>query len=156
MTDKLIIRSLLTPINGGQVLLPSAVIAEVTSYRQLERVDTPPDWFLGILQWRGQQVPMVCIEKILSLTPVPPTFKHCIVILYGLESPQLPFYGFLAVDVPRVIAISEESLTHPTQEGRPGLAFSVTLLNQDTVWLPDLAYVENSIRKWQASMKHES
>lgn len=151
MIDKTIIRSLLIPLNGGQLLLPSAVVAEVTPYHKPETVaDSYPDWLLGIVHWRDQSVPLVSIEKLLSLSMVIPTAKHRLVVFYGLESTQLPFYAIVAAEVPRVINISESSLSNPGVETRPGLVFSAIINNKETAWLPDLGYLENLLRKVQA------
>ena len=148
MTDKTIIRSLLIPLKGGQLLLPSAVVAEVTAYHQPEAMaGAYPDWLLGISHWRKQQVPLVSIEKLLSLSSVVPTTKHRLVVFYGLDSSHLPCYALVAAEVPRVVTISEDSLTNPGVETRPGLVFSVTINNKETAWLPDLVYLETLLRK---------
>jgi chemosensory pili system protein ChpC len=152
MIDKTIIRSLLIPLNGGQLLLPIAAVAEVTPYHKPETVATSsPDWLLGVVHWRNHSVPLVSIEKLLSLSTVIPTTKHRLVVFYGLESTQLPFYAIVAAEVPRVINLSESSLSNPGVETRPGLVFSAIINNRETVWLPDLGYLENLLRKTPAT-----
>ena len=154
-----VVRSLLIPIQEAQLLLPSAVVAEVTPYSQPDKTfDSYPEWWLGIIAWRNQQVPLIAIEKLLSsfLSAPPPTTKYRTIILYGLESSQVPFYALVAIDVPKAIEVSEESLSYPKGDMPAGLAFSVTMNNQETVWLPDLTYIENLIKKLLLTNKMEN
>jgi len=147
------LRCLLLPTNGGPLLLPSAVIAEVSSYQPPESIsETQPNWLLGILNWREQQIPMLSIEEALSLstTTVSSTKKYRTIILYGLESNQtLPFYAFIAIDVPRPFIITEENITDPNTDARRGIAFNVKINQQESAWLPDLNYLENLLRQFK-------
>ncbi len=144
------------PIQGGQILLPSAVIAEVTYYIPPEQVqDSPPDWFLGIIPWRHQQVPLLSLERIFSLPDemAPTTAKLRTVVLYGLDSvAQLPFYAFIANEIPRTINITENNLTVSKMEVKPGLMFTVNLTKEEVAWVPDMTYLENLLRKSTLNM----
>ena len=144
------VRCLLIPINGGQLLLPSAVVAEVSSYNQAEPfAKNQPNWLLGMINWRSQRVPLLSIEEALLLPSVALTeTKYRTVILHGLEfASAMPFYAFQATDVPRPITIKEDSFTHFSPEARTGLVFHVTISDQNTAWLPDVVYLENLLTK---------
>jgi len=153
MSTATFIRSLLIPIHGGHLLLPSAVVAEVApNLKQVERVvETQVEWLLGNIQWRNQQVPLLAIEKIFSLSQVTNNWKrHYTVILYGLEFPQiLPFYAFAVQDIPRAMNVSLANLAAPAVESLPGLLFTVMINHEIPSLLPDLGYLENLIRKTQ-------
>lgn len=147
-----VVRSLLIPIHSGQLLLPSAVIAEVTAYTVPDIIaDTQPDWLLGMVTWRNQHVPLLSIEQVLGLPVESVTADARIVVLYGLESPQtMPFYAFIASDIPSALAVNEESLTGTTGgDKQKGLVFSVTTTEHNEAFLPDLTYLENLLRKSQ-------
>ncbi|RKZ92353.1 MAG: hypothetical protein DRR19_04455 [Candidatus Parabeggiatoa sp. nov. 1] len=145
-----IVRCLLIPIGGGQLLLPNAVVAEVCSCGEPEQVaDNQPNWLLGIINWRDQNIPLLSIEEALSLPQIAtPVKKYRTVVLYGLETTQsMPFYAFRTVEVPRAFTVKEADLTNSNAEERMGLVSSV-MYNEDTVWLPDLTYLENLLRKF--------
>lgn len=144
------VRCLLIPINGGQLLVPSAVVAEVSPYNQAEPVaKNQPNWLLGIINWRSQRVPLLSIEEVLllpSMAEAEPKYRT--IILHGLEfSSTMPFYAFQAIDVPRPLTIKEDSFTHFSPEARTGLVFQVTINDQNTAWLPDVVYFENLLTK---------
>ncbi|MDM8559840.1 chemotaxis protein CheW [Candidatus Parabeggiatoa sp. HSG14] len=147
-----VIRCLLIPIGDEQLLLPSAVIAEVFPYNKPEYlVENAPNWLLGIFNWRNQRIPLLSIENVLSLPQIMTSVKkQRTIILYGLESTQtMPFYAFLATDIPRSIVITEETLINPNTDIHTGVAFQVTIKNKETVWLPDLTYLETVLKKSQ-------
>lgn len=144
------VRCLLIPSNGGQLLVPSAVVAEVSPYKQPEPLTkNQPNWLLGMINWRSQRVPLLSIQEALLLPSVAEVVtKYRTIILYGLESTSaMPFYAFQATDVPRPLTINEETFTHFSPEARTGLVFQVTIDDQNTAWLPDVVYLENLLIK---------
>jgi chemosensory pili system protein ChpC len=147
-----VVRSLLIPIGGGQLLLPSVVVAEVLPYNEPEQVsDNQPKWLLGIINWRNQRVPLLSIEDALSQPhDASSVKKYRTVILYGLESTQtMPFYAFISTQVPRTLAVMEETLFNPLTKVRTGVVFNVKVDNSEIAWVPDLTYLENLLKNSQ-------
>ncbi len=144
-----IVRSLLISTQDQPLLLPISVVAEITHYlKPRKTTDHGPNWLLGTLDWRHQQLPMIALETLITGKEYILSSKSHLLILYGLEaSHSLPFYGFPILEVPRVLNLNEKDLTQPIIENQSGLAFKVNLLGKETVWLPDLTYIENAIRK---------
>ncbi len=146
------IRCLLIPSGGGQLLLPSTIVAEVFGYNEPELVfNDQPKWLLGMINWREQRVPLLSIEEALSLhqNEAPSQKKYHTVVLYGLESTQtMPFYGFRATNVLSPLAVVEKTLTHFNVEKRKGLVFNVEH-DSNQVLLPDVNYLENLLIKSQ-------
>jgi chemosensory pili system protein ChpC len=147
-----IVKSLLIPITDGEIILPNAIIAEITYYTKPEKLNKKqPNWLLGLIDWRNQKVPLISIEDSLSL-PSATVKTQRTVVLYGLESPQsMPFYAFVAADVPKVLSVSEGSLLNPKIDKRPGLFFTVETEHSKTIWLVDLPHVENLLRNYLAN-----
>ncbi|RKZ41358.1 MAG: hypothetical protein DRQ49_05465 [Gammaproteobacteria bacterium] len=143
------IRCLLIPVGEQQLLLPSTVITEVSLYHEPEPVfEHQPKWLLGIIDWRNQNIPLLSIEEALSLPlKVESSKKYHTVILYGLESTQkMPFYALRATDVPRSLAVTQETLTQSNPETQNGLVFNVAY-ESNKVLLPDVSYLENLLIK---------
>lgn len=148
------IRCLLIPVGSSQsqLLIPSAVVAEVTNYKVPEKkLNNTPKWLLGLVEWRGQHVPVISIEDILAQPPLPPSNDQRLVILYGLETSQfLPFYAFIASNIPSALSLHSKFLTEFTEEKQPGLVFSVSLNTKggvEDVAILDVTYLEGLLRK---------
>lgn len=148
------IRCLLVPVGGGQsqLLIPSAVVAEVTNYKVPEKkLGNSPKWLLGLIEWRGQHVPVISIEDILAHAPLPPTNDQRLVILYGLETSQfLPFYAFIASNIPSALSLSSKYFNEFTEEKQPGIVFNVTLATKsgsENIAILDVTYLEGLLRK---------
>jgi len=144
LNDFTAVRCLLIPINQGQLLLPTAVIAEISHYARPQTIiEGQPEVMLGIIDWRQQQIPLLSMENLLSLPVEVRTPRRRTVIVYGLQSPQqLPFYAFLAIDIPKTITVVAEQLAHFSTDVPQGLAFSVQMAEHETVWVPNLGYLE--------------
>jgi len=60
------IPSLLVPMQGYKLLLPTVSVAEMVAYQApqvgSEHMHEAPKWFLGYFLWRGIQVPMISYE----------------------------------------------------------------------------------------------
>ncbi len=130
------------------ILLPSASVAEIIPYEPLQRVDDTPDWFLGLLSWRGLQVPVASFEMLtvqrasFSLVSVS---SASLIVINGLNDPEaLPFYAVVGQTAPRLIALTEEML-FPTGE-EPGKTERARVRFEDQVIsVPDLDYVEAAV-----------
>lgn len=148
------VRCLTIPIGAGrmQLLIPSAVIAEVTNYKLPEKkIANAPKWLLGMVEWRGQNVPVVSIEAILAQPLIEHADNHRLVVLYGLETSQfLPFYAFIASNIPSALSLNHKLLSTFVEEKQAGLVFDVTIATKtgvETVSILDVTYVEGLLRK---------
>lgn len=149
-----VVRSLLIPVKGGQFLLPSAVVAEVAPHQStLETMENQPPWLAGIFVWRNQRVPLLALDEILGVSTGDAAGECYTVVLYGLDANQiLPFYAFLATDVPRALAMKERDINLLGDAVPQGVAHKVQVLHEETqeaAWLPDVTYFENLLRKSQ-------
>ena len=66
--DEDTVQCLALPIVGEQILVPSAVVAEVYAVDAVSPAIGGPDWLLGNVTWRGNEVPLVCMEAALGGT----------------------------------------------------------------------------------------
>jgi chemosensory pili system protein ChpC len=148
------VRCLIIPIAAGkrQLLIPSAVVAEITNYKLPEKkIANCPKWLLGMVEWRGQNVPVVSMEDILIQPLTTSSNDHRLVILYGLETSQfLPFYAFIASNIPSAVSLNHKFLTEFTEEKQAGLVFDVTIATKtgaEIASILDVTYVESLLRK---------
>ncbi len=149
MPTKSFVRCLLIPLGDKQLLLPSAIVAEVSPYLAPTIINKQPNWLLGVFEWRNQQVPLIAIEKILATNVNLDNKKQRSIILYGLEASNLmPFYAFIATDIPKPLLIKEDSLIDSNiKPNNKNYVFDVMYDNQ-TLWLPNLTNIENMLRSF--------
>ncbi|MBD3646699.1 MAG: chemotaxis protein CheW, partial [Pseudomonadales bacterium] len=96
------------------LLIPEATIAEIIPYEPLQRVQETPDWFLGILGWRGIQVPVISFEMLtmarasFSLASVS---SASLVILRALGGhDDLSYFVLVAQSAPRRSEVGADEL----------------------------------------------
>lgn len=142
------VRCMLIPLQGTRAVLPGATVAEIIPYHEPQRLQGMPSWLLGVLRWRGQDVPLVCFEAVIgnSLPRVYPQAR--IAILNTLNGdPALRFLGALIQGIPRQLHIDSSIIT-AAREKEPGThgVLSRVLVEGEPAIIPDLDYLEKLVR----------
>jgi len=108
------------PLQKSNILLPDATVAEIIPYEPLQRVQDTPGWFLGLLAWRGVQVPVISFEMLtvkrasFSLVSVS---SASLVILRALGGWQgFQYFALVAQAMPRLAKIQASELTETVDE----------------------------------------
>jgi chemosensory pili system protein ChpC len=132
------------------VFLPQSSIAEIIPYEPLQRLENTPDWFLGLLSWRGIQVPVASFEMLtverasFSLVSVS---SASLVIIKGLNSQEmLPYHAMVSQTIPRLVELNEEMLVESEESAAQTEAARVRY-GDELISIPDLDYVESAIRE---------
>lgn len=114
-TDK--VRSVLIPLQGAQLLLPNASVAEVVPYMAPEALSDVPDWLLGQVAWREQSVPLVSFERLMGQPMDEQTSRQTrLAICYTLNgNTQHPYIAILAASIPRLVQVSDNNISPETQ-----------------------------------------
>jgi chemosensory pili system protein ChpC len=130
------------------VFLPQSSIAEIIPYEPLQRLEDTPDWFLGLLNWRGIQVPvasfeMLTVERVsFSLVSVS---SASLVIIKGLSSKEtLPYHAMVAQTIPKLVQLNEEMLVD-SEESPVQTEVARVRYGDELISIPDLDYVESAI-----------
>ena len=132
-----------------KLLIPSASVADIIPYEILQRIQDTPDWFLGVLGWRGVQVPVVTLEV---LTVAGATFSlvsvssACLVIVRSVTgSEEVPYFAVVAQTLPHLISLSAEVLCEI--QGEPADAeLARARLGEDIVAIPNIEYIEQAVQ----------
>lgn len=136
------------PLQKSNILLPDATVAEIIPYEPLQRALDTPDWFLGLLAWRGVQVPVVSFEMLtvkrasFSLVSVSSASLVILRALGGWQSFQ--YFALVAQALPRLVNIQASELTATSDE------FAATELlkarfGELLVSIPDIDFIESQI-----------
>lgn len=147
MMNEQAVRCLLIPLADIQLLLPGTLIAEVLPYREPDAlIENAPDWLLGSLRWRGNDVPLLDLDNLLELEHPEeddeelPDYR--IIITYGLiNNEKLPFYAFIADGMPRTISVTADTLGTVRPHENAALHGEIAVVEQDAHLL-DVDYVQ--------------
>lgn len=130
------------------VILPADNVAEIIPYEPLQRLEETPDWLLGLLAWRGVQVPVVSFEMLtverasFSLVSVA---SASLVLLRGMtDQASLPFYAIVSQTEPHRFSVSEQMMFE-TGEPLARTELARVRFNEDVVSVPNLEYVEAAL-----------
>lgn len=137
---------LLIPLHGVNVVLPNEAVAEIVDYIEPRAVANAPAWFRGVHEWRGLEVPLVSYEM-LNARPVPAgAVPERIVVLNGVGGKaELPFLGFLANGIPRLVRIHSDEIAVAEQKKGPADAQMVQLKEAGPAVIPNISLLEQMI-----------
>jgi chemosensory pili system protein ChpC len=138
----------LVPLQKSNILLPKSSVAEIIPYEPLQRIQDSPDWFLGLLSWRGVQVHVLSFEMLartgasFSLMSVASASLVICTTLGGQE--DLHYFALVAQALPRLMNLTAEELIE-SQEDTVETELSIVRLNGQPAVIPDLEYIESCL-----------
>lgn len=138
------IRGVLLPLHEVQLLLPNASVSEVVGLDELRVEPNMPSWFLGIQQWRGQEIPVVSFEELVEVPAVESSARSRVAVCNTLGgNPRRPFIGLLLTTTPRLVRIREDIVDLQGNQQELGEAVkSQVVINGENAWIPDMNSVE--------------
>lgn len=144
----------LIPVTHKYLLLPNVSIAEIIVHRLPQPMDNVPTWFMGHLDWRTRQIPLVSFEG-LNDEPFQASSgqRNCnIAVLNGIgTSEQLPFLALLTQSAPRMMRVSAEELAVDNQAELGPAELMVVSANGELASIPNLEFIENTILQFAAT-----
>lgn len=99
---------LLIPLHDKQLVLPNVTVAEIIPYKEPSKVAGVENWYLGKLEWRNIEIPVISYE-ILNSGDLPPLDGARLAIVNGTDS-RLPFYAVLIQGIPKLIHVHEDEI----------------------------------------------
>src|SRR5690625_952558 len=134
---------------GQHQLSPNVNVAEVIPW-QAPRAGTEvgPDWLLGSLEWRQQQIPLICLEEMNGESAAAADPLRRIAVLNDvLGAEELPFFAVVTAGAPRLLRLFPDEIGLDI-EREPGP------MERSRVWVAgergslfDLARVEEELRQ---------
>lgn len=142
------VRAFTLPLNNMTLLLPSTVVAEVLDYREAELAGHMPEWFLGMLLWRGRHVPLFRFEKLIGREPAKRTQGTRHIVCNTLNGSDLiPFIAIEIDGMPQLHMITQGMLTLNTEATDDEPVVQAQLrLDGESVIVPDLDVMENMLQ----------
>jgi len=141
------ISSMLLPMQEGYVLLPGSAVAEIVSFvPAIQDEEDAPAWFLGNIQWRNLNIPLISYES-LQGGSTPQVAGHCRIAVLnnsGLNQ-QLDFFAMVIQGTPRLLRIVPDEISSlADKEIKEGEKLYVTVDGEEAL-IPDVRFMEQAV-----------
>ena len=94
-----------------------ARVREVLDYEDPTRVPRSPDFFVGIVNLRGEMLPVLDMRVILGVPDMPVTLESCVIVSDITVEEEQMTVGVLADSVQQVTAIPDADIKAPPKIG---------------------------------------
>lgn len=136
------VRSLWVPLREMNLLLPNVAVAEISSYRVPDHCEGMPDWFLGMVQWRERDIPVISLEAVCGLTvPSNPVFSRLMIVNSVNPESPLKHFAIVTAGLPGLIQFGNDTADEVVDDGYDGLKCIVRIGSEEAV-IPDLPYLQ--------------
>jgi chemosensory pili system protein ChpC len=155
--QELKVRSQLIPLHNMRLVLPNTAIAEVISFHKPHPLEDMPPWVMGMLPWRGLQIPLISLETA-AMDQAPETHRRSrVAVLNTLTgSDQLPFYGIIAQGIPRLMGLDHSTiLDAPNAEQAQKFVLRQVVVEGHPAAIPDLSAIEGELASLGVSVIQE-
>ena len=134
------IRTLLSPVEGGSVLLPGSVVAEVIACSELKPFKGAPAWLLGTVEWNDWNIPVVSFAGLGGTADdEKATAKSRVLVLKSLsESSSTPYLGILISGLPRLLKVNAAMLEKPERLADYPSVFRQITIGEQQALIPEL------------------
>ena len=142
------VRSLWVPLRKMNLLLPNAVVAEICSYRAPIPHEAMPEWFLGTVHWRTQEVHVISMEAVCGLAvPTNPVFSRLMIVNSVIPDSQLKHFAIVTAGLPGLIQFGEDTADEVVDYEYDGLKCIVRVGSEEAV-IPDLPYLQKLLESY--------
>jgi chemosensory pili system protein ChpC len=101
------VRCLVVPLGQATLLVPGALVAEVTHSEPSVAVQGAPAWVLGLMPWRGLSVPLVSGDALLGGAGHAAIGRVVVFNTLGGSS-KLPFLAMPSSGIPRLLRVEPQ------------------------------------------------
>lgn len=134
------------PLQMDGLLVPDVTVVEILRVDKIASQIKSPEWFIGSIQWRGYELPLISFESLNGAATVNPENISRVAIINGIaDQSHLPYYAVVISNTPSLHEIVGDDLT--LCEGRPrgrAEAMSVTI-NDLVAGVPNIEWVEQHL-----------
>ena len=143
----ILIRCLLVPLRTVNLLIPSATIAEITTYEEPLPAPLAPDWIMGMSMWRGLSIPLLSLDSLLGNQDIGRSKNSKIAVFNTLNgNPAVPFFAVETEGIPRIYQVTADTLEVVDREqDQQGPILSRVMIDGVEAIIPDLDALENKL-----------
>ena len=140
------IKCVILTLRKENVLVPNSLVAEIISVKDVENTDSTESWYLGSMDWRGADVPLLSFEAAGGAKINKVNLNTQAVVLYAVGKDgnvnSHPYLGLVMSGVPHVCRFTREQIraddvageAHPMVSQRVRInGASVSILDVDAM-----------------------
>ena len=120
--DTQLIKCVIFTLRKENVIIPNALVAEIISVKEISTRENTPEWFLGKMNWRGEDVPLLSFEVAAGDGVSKVNLNTQAVVLYAVgkdgENVESPYLGLVMSGVPHVSHFAREQFTSDDEDRR--------------------------------------
>lgn len=149
LNENTVVRSQLIPLDNMRLILPNTTVAEVVNYEKPDIIDKQPKWCMGVLTWRGLQIPLLKFETLSSGNSVDAGKRSRVIVVNTVSDKkgQQSYYGFLTQGIPRLLSLTAENIIDSPNKKLVPFVLRNTLIDGNEVLIPDQKAIEVEIGK---------
>lgn len=145
------VRSLWVPLREMNLLLPNVAVAEISSYRVPNACEGTPEWFLGMVQWREQDIPVISLEAVCGLSvPSNPVFSRLMIVNSVDPDSPLKHFAIVTAGLPGLMQFGDDTVDEVVGYDNDGLKCIVRIGSEQAV-IPDLPWLQGLLEKHLAA-----
>ena len=141
--------SLMIPTVDRNILLPNSNVAEIVPFSNVElfvESDDKPNWFIGHLLWRGQDVPLISIDIIQGESDPQANKRSRVAVAHTLNSnKELPYIAIVVQGIPRLSHVREDNIQYLSDEILSDAEKMRVTVDNIGASIPDLDKIEEMI-----------
>ena len=132
-TDTTQIKCVIFTLRKENVIVPNALVAEIVSVKDMQASKNVPEWYLGRLNWRGTDVPLLSFEAAAGYEITKVNLNTQAVVLYSVGvdgvTEENPYLALVMSGVPHVSFFSREQIKADNEEmdGHPMVSQKVRI-----------------------------
>jgi len=145
--DEITVRCLVLALHDMSLLVPNTMVAEVIDYKPSEATGHMPEWMVGMLSWRGRNVPVISFERLLGQTPSVHSEERRYVICNTMNANQrIPFIALEVQGIPHLTLVKNDMLEHDNSgQTREPAVLANLRLNEESVIVPNIDVMEKML-----------
>ncbi len=141
------IRSLWVPLRGMNLLLPNMAVAEISSYRVPEQLPDMPEWLLGTVKWRGEEILAISLEAICGVkVPSNPVFSRLMIVNSVRRDSPVQNYAIVTAGLPGLIQFGYDTADEYSDFEEESLKCMVRIGNEEAI-IPDLDFLQEMLEQ---------
>lgn len=112
--DTQLIKCVIFTLRKENVIVPNALVADIISVKDVQTTENTPEWYLGLLNWRGIDVPLLSFESAAGHGVAKVNLNTQAVVLYSVGMGDVPdenaYLALVMSGVPHVSDFSRDQI----------------------------------------------